>query len=487
MSTTHVPSPTSILRLGHAQGDMTPPVGIYHRMWGAARHDQASGVHRPLLADVMVLESMDDSGGRIVRVQLDCVLLSNAQMDAITEGIAGSAGVPRDRVLATHSHSHAAGLFAADRIPLPGGQLIEPYLESLKGTLVDLTRQAVGDLDAAVVTYGRGRCDMAANRDYRDVERGIYTTGYNPDEAAEDLVLVARVESMVGAPRLSIVHYACHPTTLAWDNSLLSPDYVGALREVVADQTGTPCVYFQAPCGDLGPKDGFTGDTEVADRNGRQVGYAALAALASLGPARRDFAYQGPVVSGATIGTWGWIPFSEEREKSARRWSGDTFSVDLPYKPLPDVEALKADLERYTQEQEKADAAGEAVTARDAAARAERCRRWLRRISELPPGDGFPYRFSVYEMGDAVWITCSAEPCSPLATGLRRRFSDKIIFISPLAGDSQVAYLLPRDRYGLGLYQEEPSSLAPGCLEAVLEAMTDAVEIVTGLSPAAKA
>jgi len=453
-------------------------------MWGAARHDQASGVHRPLMADVLVLEPVDRPAERIVRVQLDFVLLANAQMDDAVASVAEIAGVSRDRVLATHSHSHAAGLFVPDRIPLPGGHLIEPYLESLRGALDDLTRQALADLDAAVVTYARGRCDMAANRDYRDAERGIYTTGFNPEQTAEDLVLVARVDGMDGTPRLNIVHYACHPTTLAWENSLLSPDFVGALREVVADQTGTPCVYFQGPCGDLGPRDGFTGSTEVADRNGRQVGFAALSALTSLGPAQHDFAYQGPVVSGATIGTWGWTPFAEGREEAARRWSGDTFRVDLPHKPLPDVGTLRADLDRYTGEQERADAAGDAAGARDAAARAERCRRWLRRVAELPPGDTYPYRFSAHEMGDAVWITCSAEPCSPLAAELRRRFPDKVILISPLAGDSQLAYLLPRERYGIGLYQEEPSCLAPGCLEAVLEAMTDAVEELTGIAPA---
>ena len=35
----------------------------------------------------------------------------------------------------------------------------------------------------------------------------------------------------------TIVNYACHPTTLAWQNTLVSPDYVGALREVVEHST----------------------------------------------------------------------------------------------------------------------------------------------------------------------------------------------------------------------------------------------------------
>ncbi len=487
MSTTRTSSPTSILRLGHAQGDITPPVGIYHRMWGAARHDRSTGVHRPLLADVLLLEppstTVADPAQRIVRIQLDHVLLTNQHIDEIVAGIPAITSVSRDRILVTFSHSHSAGLLLPDRIPLPGGELIESYMVFLRKVLEDLAHIAIDDLDDAVISYARGRCDMAANRDYRDTEHDIYATGYNPDAAAEDLVIAGRVLDKEGALRLHIVHYGCHPTTLAWDNTLLSPDFVGALRETVSAATGTPCVYFQAPCGDLGPKDGFTGNVDVADRNGRQVGFAALSALASLGPAGHDFAYAGPVVSGATIGTWSWVRFDDTRQSLAQRWACAPGQVDLAYKELPDPDVLTADLEHLTQEQNAADAAGDTITARDAAARAERCRRWLRRLAELPQGDGFPYRFFVIEAGDAVWITCGAEPYSWLASELRRRFPTKTILLSPVAGDTQVAYLLTRDRYGAGLYQEEPSCLRPGCLEQVLEAMTDAVATVTGVRP----
>ncbi len=69
MSTTQVNTPTSRLRLGYARRDITPPVGIYHRMWGAARHDAATGVHRPLHIDVLILEPLGgDPDERHVRV-----------------------------------------------------------------------------------------------------------------------------------------------------------------------------------------------------------------------------------------------------------------------------------------------------------------------------------------------------------------------------------------------------------------------------------
>jgi hypothetical protein len=481
MSTTQIKTPTSQLRLGYARCDITPPIGIYHRMWGAARHDAATGIHRPLQADVIVVEPLaGDPSQRFVRLQLDSVLLSNDQADRLIAPVAQAADMAPIQVLVTHSHSHSAGFFAPDRRSLPGGDLIDPHLEELSAKVAATTAEAVATLADATITYATTQCNMAANRDYWEEANEIYATGYNPDQASDDTVLVARVTDPDGAIRLVIVNYACHPTTLAWDNTLISPDYVGALREVVERDLGAPCCFFQAPCGDLGPKEGFVGEGAIADRNGRQVGHAALSTLYGMGAPQTDFAYQGSVVSGATIATWGWQTHGEDRDAATSIFAGSFFSIPLDLIDLPTPQALQADLEQFTQEQAAADAAGDAITARDLGARAERCRRWLGRIAQLPEGRTFPFRFSVHHFGDAVWITCSAEPYNWLSTELRRRFPDLTLLISPLAGDSQVAYLLPREHYGQGLYQEEPSSLAPGCLEALAEAIAAQISAITG-------
>ena len=68
-------------------------------------------------------------------------------------------------------------------------------------------------------------------------------------------------------------------------------------------------------------------------------------------------------------------------------------------------------------------------------------------------------------------ITCAGEPYSVIQQELRRRFPDLTILFSPLAGEMGIAYLLPVDLYGKGLYQEEPSILAAGCLEQLTEAI----------------
>jgi hypothetical protein len=446
-------------------------------MWGAARHDRAAGVHRPLLADILVFEPIEDTPAtRLVRVQLDFVGLTNEQQDPIRATLAARANVPLDHLVVTHSHSHASGFFHPDRTDLPGGELIEPYLCDLESTLVETLDEAILTIAPASITYAYGRCNMAANRDYHDDEQDLYATGYNPDAPADDTVVAARIAGADGAYRLSLLHYACHPTTLAWENTLLSPDFVGAARQVVEEATSHPCVYLQGPCGDLGPRDGFTGDLGTADRNGRQLGYAAMSALSSLGPAETDYVYEGPVVSGATLGIWRHHELDDTRRREAATFGTVAFEAQLDLIDLPTHDQLQIDLDRYTTEQRNADAEGDPEKARDFGARAERCRRWQGRIKYLPDSGTFPMQCTIWRLGDAVWATCGGEPYNLLQTTLRARFPNQTLLISPISTDClSIAYLLPRDRYGKGLYQEEPSSLAPGCLETLIEVVAEQI------------
>lgn len=479
---TRIAPPASRLRVGHCRIDITPPVGIYHRLWGAARHDRASGVHRPILADVLALAPLAGDGPPLIRVQTDLCGLVTPQHEALASAIAADCGVARDRVVMGYSHSHSSGWYVPDRIPLPGGEHILPYLERLSALVSAAATDALAAMQPATITYATGRCTMAANRDCWDDARQIYVCGYAPDQSADDTLLLGRVTDATGRLLATLVNYACHPTTLAWENSLLSPDFAGAMRATVEAATGAPCVYFQGTCGDLGPRHGFVGDTAVADQNGRELGYAALATLERLGPPGTAFTYTGPVVSGATLGVWAHQPLDEAELVRQAIMTGGTHTVDLPVKERPSPDALRTELADWEARQRAADAAGDVTAARDAGARAERARRWLARLEGVA-GPTYTFHFSVHRFGDAVWVTCGAEPYSLLQVELRRRFPDQALVISPLNGDFQVAYLLPRDRYGRGLYQEEPSSLAPGSLELLIDAISAVVRDEVRPSP----
>jgi hypothetical protein len=316
---------------------------------------------------------------------------------------------------------------------------------------------------------------MARNRDYWDDANKLYACGYNPDSPADDTVLVVRATKPDGTQRATLVNYACHPTTLAWENTLISPDYVGALRTTVEEHTHAPCIFTLGACGELGPRRSYVKDTAIADANGRQVAHAAISVLEGMNPPGHDFAYAGPVVSGATLGTWRNVAQAESlsggRSEDVQRFEGARQTITIPQKQRPSLAQLEDQLQGFLNEQAAADQRGETIVARDLGARAERVRRAISRLNNLPPGDTYPYAYSVRRFGDAIWVSVGGEPYNALQSEVRAAFPDAPVIVTVLAGELAITYLLRAERYGKGLYQEEPSVLAPGCLEQVTAAV----------------
>lgn len=477
--TTRVKTPHSRCLASVARGDITPPVGAYHRMWGAAVHDRSTGVHRPLTATVLYLASpRADDMFRVV-VALDHCLLRPAEFRDVLDRAATEGRLPAERFTFFFSHTHAAGLMGYERRPLPGGDQIGPYLERLGLELGRLARQASQSAQPATIVYGSARCDLATNRDYYDADRRQYVCGYNPRGAADDTVLLARVAADAGQPLATVVNYACHPTTLAWENTLVSPDYVGAMRELVEQATGAPCLFVQGASGDIGPREGFVGDVAVADRNGRQLGYAILGGLETLSCENLGYEYMGPVISGATLGVWKHVHTDDRPRDDRREWCECEFVVPLAYRPdLPPADALQRQRLEWERDEAAAKAAGDPVRARDARAMIERTARAALRIAHLPPGDHYPYVVRMWRLGDAVWLALSGEHYNLLQRELRRRFPETPIVVGTIADAYDVSYLLDRDSFGKGLYQDEVSILAHGALETLIDAIAERVATI---------
>lgn len=465
-------------RVGMARVDITPPVGIYHRMWGAARHDQSEGVHRPLTATVLYLGSngtqdspSNDPLSEQVLLGMDHCLLSDREVKRLVDAISRSAEVAPESIVVTYSHTHAAGLMLEDRHELPGGDLIPAYMEQVAHRLADAARLAKESATLGTIVYGYGKCDLARHRDYWDEERQEYVCGFNPGAPADDTILVGRVTDEEGKLIGTIVNYACHPTTLAWDNRLISPDFPGAMREVVEGATGAPCLFLQGASGELGPREGFTGRTETADQNGRQLGYAALSTLTALPPPGSRFCYQGPVVSGATLGTWDYEPVRDaERLRSLRRWEYQARTIPLPYRAdLPTRESVEREREEWLLREQAARAAGDAGEAAHSRAMVERQTRMLARLQVLPERPDYPLRVTLLRTGDAWWLAVQGESYSLLQTKIRARFPDTPVMVISLAHSWGPSYLPTRETYGRGIYQEKIAVLAPGSLEHLIE------------------
>jgi hypothetical protein len=121
----HVDTPQTRCQVGVARGDITPPVGIYHRMWGAASHERATGVHRPLLATAFWLEPwLRDPEQACLLIALDHCVIDSAEMTRFRQAAGYAASIAPDRVHIALSHTHGSGWMSRSRAHFPGGELI---------------------------------------------------------------------------------------------------------------------------------------------------------------------------------------------------------------------------------------------------------------------------------------------------------------------------------------------------------------------------
>ena len=456
---------TTHCAFGVARRDVTPPVGIYSRSWGAATRDVAEGVHRPLTVTVAIVAPLAGDGPTLALVALDIGWFQYAPDEvALRTAVMERTGLGEAELLVQMSHTHAGANTNSRLEGRPGTELIRPYLDHLTAQVCDAVLEARSTSTEAFVTYGQGRCGLATNRDFWDAEAARYACGYNPDGAADDTLMVARATDGAGRTLATLFNYACHPTTLAWENRLLSPDYVGAAREVLEQAFGAPALFLQGASGELAPRDDYVGDPAVADRNGRQLGHAAAAAIEALPPAGTRFVYTGMVASGANLGTWGYQPCESEQLAAAGRLEAVLTGVDLARKEdIGVVESLSSATPDSPQEREKA---------------------MRREFLRLALGDEPVHRMPIWawRLGEALLLAVPNEPYSVFQVELRRRFAGTPLLVL-MTTNGGVGYLPPREAYGSGRYQEQQSPFAAGCLEQSIEAAAEALEPLRPTSP----
>jgi hypothetical protein len=449
-------------RFGVAATDVTPPVGIYARSWGAATHEIAEGVHRPMLASAAVLAPLEGDAPELVLVALDLGWFPYLPDEhALREDVLRRSGKAEGTLLINLSHTHAGANVNSRLSGYPGAELIKPYLAHLADQVTLAIEQARQSLAPAWLTFGQGRCELAQNRDFWDAEAQRFVCGYNPGAPADDTLLVARVSGEDGQTRAILFNYACHPTTLAWQNRLLSPDFVGAAREVLERAYGAPALFLQGASGDLGPRDDYVGDTQIADRNGRQLGYAAAAVVESLPPAGTRFVYQGLVVSGADLGTWGYAPIDDAAQAASQQLRAETAVAELTLREPPDP-TLPAKLAAATEHHER-----------------EKLTRKILLQEALGSDPEHSMPIWIWRLGQAVLVAIPNEPYSVFQQRLRQSFAGTPLLVLGVTNGT-AGYLTPQELYGRGIYQERQSPFAAGCLEATIAAAEQGLEQVLG-------
>ena len=441
--------------IGIARRDITPPVGIYSRNWGAALDDVATGVHKPFFATAVVIRP--EAGPTLVLAAVDGGWWQSQEDEwRIRRAIIEESELDISQVMIAFSHSHAGPSLASGNRGKLGGEHIEPYLAMMSRAVAEATSEALERLQPAIITWATGRSDLAVNRNLKDPEGERYLTGYNPGAAADDTLLVGRVTNARGDPLGTLVNYACHPTTLAWENRLLSPDYVGAMRELVEAHTGNaPCAFLLGACGELAPAHQYSGDVGVADSHGRRLGHSVCATLEGMPGPEQELVFTGPVESGAPLAVWR----PQSLQLAASRTEARYITVPLEIKPdFPTAAAIKRDRE----------------ASRDRVIR-ERLARKLRIRELLGDAQEYPFPVWIWKAGDTLFVGTPGEAYSDLQQALRTAFPDLAVVVMNIINGS-IGYLPPDKLYDRDLYEVWQTPFQRGSYERLLEGCLDTIK-----------
>jgi neutral ceramidase len=230
-------------------------------MWGyGARHDALSnGVLDPLYADVLVI---DAGGKKLAIVGLDLGRSpAERSLQAIRKRIQNDTGIEFSFIAGSHTH-HGPVLELSDEEGKGKGRFDAAlrYYKQLEDAIVAAIVEANGKLQP--VKLGAGSVKLEGwNRNRH--------TKLEPKPVDPELA-VLRFDDASGKPVAILVNFAAHPTMIPATTLQFSADYVGAMKNWVARQTGASVLFMQGAAGDLsvneGPNHGYQAFGEALGR-----------------------------------------------------------------------------------------------------------------------------------------------------------------------------------------------------------------------------
>lgn len=198
----------------------------------AARTVPSSGTHDPLSARALTV-STEEAATLIVVADLTSV--SPEQATAVRRRVAAATGVPEDAITVAVTHTHAA----PNIDPWMTTPTASPQVwEDVAATLVEVAVAAWERRRSATMMAGVGTAALTVNRRRHDGPR-------------DDTLHVLRFVDPSGHTVAVVFNYACHPTVIGPENSLLSADWPGAARTRVEEAfPAAVALYLQGFCGD---------------------------------------------------------------------------------------------------------------------------------------------------------------------------------------------------------------------------------------------
>jgi neutral ceramidase len=214
----------------------------------SSRNKPAEGKEHDLFAKAVALE--DSAGTVLVIVGTDLVGLPRSISEPVAREVAKRAGLPRERLMLTSSHTHCGpvvrdNLMDMYDMPAKMRPKVAAYGDFLQQKLVEVTLAALKDRKPALMHRGEGTARFAVNR------RKPTSTGFvndaNPAGPVDHSAPVFRVTTPEGKLRAVLFGYACHNTTMQYFK--WCGDYAGFAQIELEQKHPEAVALFWMGCG----------------------------------------------------------------------------------------------------------------------------------------------------------------------------------------------------------------------------------------------
>jgi hypothetical protein len=441
---------------------ITPPLTAPHASWGAQVHVLPDGVEADLWATALVVS---DGETKAAWIDLDLVLLSRPECDAIRAAVADALGIAPHHVRVSVTHNHAGPSPSAWNWTRQGRDALEGYYALLPEYAAGAARLARQKMRPARMGVGTGESRVAVNR--REIAPGGRpVTGVNPAGVTDPQVFVLRIDDLDGGQLAAIVGYTMHPTTLGPTNRLISPDWPGHMKRCVESLTGAICLFAQGATGDVGSgPDGFTADVGVPRRLGALVGCEAARVFLSIDLPAVRHRHERIWESGAPLGKWSREP-APEAEPIVQVLSRD---VRLPLIAQPPLDVAQTHVQatqaRLDQLADRGASAAEIAAATFAAKRA---RMTLTRAETFCGMKEFAVELHALRIGPALFVAVEGEPFVEIGLAIKAESPFPATWFGGYAG-GWAGYIPTADAYPQGGYEVETSPFAPEAAKQLIE------------------
>jgi hypothetical protein len=450
---------------------ITPPLTAPHASWGAQVHVLPDGVEADLWATALVV---DDGVTTAAWIDLDLVLISHQESDAIREAVAAALNIPVQAVRVSVTHNHAGPPPSAWNWTRQGRAALDGYYALLPEYAAGAARMAHAGLRPARVAAGSGKSRVAVNR--REVAPdGRFVTGVNPDGPIDPQVFVLRIDSREGGPLAAVVGYTMHPTTLGPSNRLISPDWPGHLKRTVEAITGSTCLFTQGATGNIGPgPDGFTDDVGVVHRVGKQVGCEAARVYLGLVLPAVQHRHERVWESGAPLGKWTRVPIPDS--EPVVRIMARNITVPLIEQPTEsDAQARVDEAQGRLDDLNMKEQATPTTEIEAATFAVKRANMTLSRTQIYGGHRTFPVELHLLQIGPAVLAGIEGEPFAELGLEIKARSPWSSTWFGGYTG-GWVGYIPTPDAYLQGGYEVDTSPFAPEAAGQVVAQTLAALE-----------